>query len=151
MGDGTVYVDEKIVKDLDISEGYIEREKGFQLEEIKRRSALFRKEEGLQQAIKNKIDYNTVAILVDDGAASGVTITAAARSIRKTYPNNKLIIGLPVGPKETVELLRREADHVEVVTSPSLYFNYVGQYYQNFELVSDEKVIEIMKSRRLLL
>jgi putative phosphoribosyl transferase len=150
MGDGTLYVDDRIIRDLDISEDYIEREKDFQLEEINRRSALYRKEEELQQAIKNKINNNTVAILVDDGAASGATVIAAARSIRKTFnPNNILIIGLPVAPKQTVGLLRREADHVEVVTAPSSFFNSVGQYYQSFEPVSDENVIEIMQKRNL--
>ena len=42
VGDGTVYVDDRIVRDLDISEDYIEREKYFQLKEIKRRSELYR-------------------------------------------------------------------------------------------------------------
>ena len=89
---------------------------------------------------------------MDDGAASGATVMAAARSIRKNFnpTNNKLIIGLPVAPKETVELLKIEADHIEVFTAPSSFFNSVGQYYQSFEPVSDEKVIEIMKSRSLL-
>jgi predicted phosphoribosyltransferase len=110
---------------------------------------LYRKKE--LQPLENKINDKTIAILVDDGAASGATVIAAARSIRKTFsPNNKLIIALPVAPKETVELLRREADHVEVVTTPSSYFNSVGQYYQSFESVSDEKVIEIMRHRNLL-
>src|ERR671938_1967656 len=64
MGVGTVYVDDRIVRDLDISEDYIEREKDFQLEEIKRRFAMYRKEEELQQR-QNKIGDNTVTILVD--------------------------------------------------------------------------------------
>jgi putative phosphoribosyl transferase len=130
MGDGTVYVDDRIIKDLDIPEEYIEREKNLQLQEIERRSALYGKQE-LQQQLKNKFNDNTVIIiLVDDGAASGATVIAAARSIRKTFNlpnNNKLIIGLPVAPKETVELLRRESDYVEVVTAPSSFFNSVGQ------------------------
>ena len=88
---------------------------------------------------------------MDDGAASGATVIAAARSIRKSLrSSSKLIIALPVAPKETVELLRREADHVEVVTAPSSFFNSVGQYYQNFEPISDERVIEIMRRRSLL-
>ena len=60
-----------------------------------------------------------------------------------------MIIALPVAPKETVNnLLKKEADQVEVVTRPSsLFFNSVGQYYQSFEPVSDEKVIEVMKNR----
>src|SRR5918912_95740 len=57
MGDGTVYIDDRIVRDLDISEEHIEKEKKFQLQEIKRRSAMYRRkeqEEWLQQAIKTK-------------------------------------------------------------------------------------------------
>jgi putative phosphoribosyl transferase len=105
------------------------------------------------QQLKTKINDNTVTILIDDGAASGATVTAAASSIRKAFNpsnNKKLIIGLPVAPKETVELLRREADYVEVVTTPSLSFNSVGQYYQSFEAVGDGNVIEIMRRRNLL-
>jgi putative phosphoribosyl transferase len=154
MGDGTVYVDDRIVRDLDISGDYIEREKDFQLQEIKRRFAQYRKEEELQQQqqqqLKSKITYNTVAILVDDGAASGATVIAAARSIKIAFSPKKLVIALPVAPKETVEVLKEEADHVEVVTAPSAFFNSVGQYYQRFEQVSDEKVIEILKNRKLL-
>jgi predicted phosphoribosyltransferase len=55
---------------------------------------------------------------------------AAARSIRKKeeYNPKKLIIALPIAPKDSVELLRKEADYVEVVTTPSsTYFNSVGQ------------------------
>jgi predicted phosphoribosyltransferase len=153
MGDGTVYVDDRIVRDLDISEEYMEKEKEFQLQEIKRRSALYRnKEEFLEQSKQNKVINGRTIILVDDGAASGATVIAVARSIKKALnQNNKLIIGLPVAPKETVALLQKEADHVEVITAPSLHFNSVGQYYRSFESVSDEKVIEIMKKRNLLL
>ena len=155
MGDGTVYISDRIIRDLDIPEEYLEKEKNLQLQEIERRSALYIKKEELQyqQQPTSKINDNTLTILIDDGAASGATITAAARSIRKAINpsnNNKLIIGLPVAPKETVELLRREADHVEVIITPSLSFNTVGQYYQSFEAVGDWSVIEIMRRRNLL-
>jgi predicted phosphoribosyltransferase len=56
---------------------------------------------------------------------------------------------LHAAPKETVELLKREAVHVEVVTAPSEFFNSVGQYYQSFEPVNDERVVEIMHKRSL--
>jgi predicted phosphoribosyltransferase len=143
MGDGTVYLDDRIVGALEISEEYVEKEKYFQIEEIKRRSALYRNGE-----LKQSLDRTV--ILVDDGAASGATVIAAARSIKSSNTRN-LIIGLPVAPKETVELLKKEADHVEVVTTPSSFFNSLGQYYRSFESVPDEKVREIMKKRNLLL
>ena len=128
MGDGTVYIDDRIVRDLDISEEHIEKEKKFQLQEIERRSILYGKKESQQEA-ENKITSNTITIvLVDDGAASGATVIAAARSVRKVFNPNKLM---------TVNnLLKKEADQVEVVTRPSsLFFNSVGQYYQSFEPV----------------
>jgi putative phosphoribosyl transferase len=150
MSDGTVYIDDRIVRDLDIQEDYVEYEKKLQLQEIERRSALYTSKTLQPQVSESKINDKarkaTLIILADDGAASGATIIAAARSVRKaSTPNSKLIIALPVAPKETVNnLLRKEADHVEVITKPS-FFNSVGQYYQNFEPVSDEKVIEIIK------
>jgi putative phosphoribosyl transferase len=58
-----------------------------------------------------------------------------------------LIIAIPVAPKETSNLLNNEADHVEVITSPS-NFKSVGQYYQSFEPVTDEQVIDVMKRNR---
>jgi putative phosphoribosyl transferase len=153
MGDDTLYIDDRIVRDLDIPEDYIENEKKLQLREIERRCAQYTQGKSLQQSSENKVkDMTTTGtitttILVDDGAASGATVIAAARSIRKTLsPNSKLIIALPVAPKDTVNLLRKEADHVEVITKPS-FFNSVGQYYQNFEPVDDEKVIDIIKNR----
>jgi putative phosphoribosyl transferase len=153
MSDGTIYIDYRIVRDLDITYDYIEKEKSRQLQEIERRYTLYAQHKPNEEFV-NKIGgqrATTTTILVDDGAASGATIIAAARSIRKTFNPKKLIIGLPVAPKETSELLKREADHVEVVTVPSAFFSSVGQYYQSFEPVNDEKVIEIMKNRKILL
>jgi predicted phosphoribosyltransferase len=154
MEDGTIYLDDRLVKDLDISEEYIEKEKNLQLQEIERRKSLYRNtSKQHERELGNKINDKTIVILIDDGAASGATVIAAARSIRKNSLNNakELIIALPVAPKETVGLLRKEAaDHVEVVTAPSSFFNSVGQFYQNFQPVSDEQVIEIMKKWNLL-
>jgi predicted phosphoribosyltransferase len=155
MGDGTVYIDDRVVRDLDIPEEYIEKEKKLQLQEIERRYSIYIQKKS-QQHPRNKIKYKTTStaaaatttILVDDGAASGATVIAAAKSVRKGLSSNsKLIIALPVAPKETVNnLLRKETDHIEVITKPS-FFSSVGQYYQNFEPVNDEKVIEIMKKQ----
>jgi predicted phosphoribosyltransferase len=62
-----------------------------------------------------------------------------------------LIIAIPVAANDTVDLFKKEADHVEVIITPSTYsFRSVGQYYQSFEQVEDEQVMRIMKSRGLL-
>jgi putative phosphoribosyl transferase len=150
MEDGTTtYLNDILVKELEISQEYIEKEKAYQIQEIRRRSSLYRNSER-EYEFKNNNKY---IILADDGAATGATVIAAARWIikkKKTeYPTNRLIIAIPVVPKQTKDLLKKEADHIEVITSPSTSnFRSVGQYYQSFEPITDEKVIEIMKRNR---
>jgi putative phosphoribosyl transferase len=146
MEDGTTYVDEELIRHFRISSEYLEKEKSHQIQEIKRRTSLFR---GDALTNENNLE-NKIVILVDDGAATGATVIAAARSIRKKFRPKRLIIALPVAPKDTVKLLRQEADTVQVVTSPSSNFRSVGQYYQDFNQVADEQVREIMRNRGLL-
>jgi putative phosphoribosyl transferase len=140
--DGTTYVNQQLISDLQISSGYLEEEKSHQLEEIKRRTALYVGGDYIREDNFN----NKTVIVVDDGAATGATVIAAARSIRNRFRPKRLIIALPVAPKETVRLLKQEADLVEVVTSPSNYFHAVGQYYQDFNPVEDEQVKEILRN-----
>jgi putative phosphoribosyl transferase len=144
MEDGTTYLNDELIRELEISQEYIEKEKIEQIGEIKRRYSLYRNVRRREYQFKD----NTV-ILADDGAATGATVIAAARWIKNNNPTSHLIITVPVAPKQTKDLLRREADHVEVILSPSASsFKSVGQYYQSFEPVTDEQVIEIMKRNR---
>jgi putative phosphoribosyl transferase len=62
-----------------------------------------------------------------------------------------LIIAIPVAPKDTVNLLKEEADGVEVITPQSSNFKTVGQFYHDFNPVADEQVTGIMRNRGLLL
>jgi putative phosphoribosyl transferase len=150
MEDGTLYINDQLMNDFQISSEYLEKEKLEQMQEVKRRAALYRNEatKDLRSFLKDK-----TVILVDDGAATGATIIAAARWIRQLESKPKRsIIAIPVAPKYTVDLLKKECDaEVEVVISPSSStFHSVEQYHQNFRPVSDEQVIRIMKDRNLL-
>lgn len=146
MGDGTTYLDEMIVKDLKISTKYIQDEKLRQLEEIKRRASLYCF--GNREFTNfNKISFssNKTIILVDDGAATGSTLVVAARWIRVTKNPRHFILAIPIAPKHTVNLLKREdIDCIEVITSPTFNFKSVEQYYKNFNQVTDEQVIDIL-------
>ena len=157
MEDGTTYLNDILVKELEISQEYIEKEKTYQIQEIKRRTLLYRRnsEEKEKYELRNNNKY---VVLADDGAATGATIIAAARWIRKQLLVEEqkkqqqqliIIVAIPVAPKQTKDyLLKKEADHVEVITSPSTSnFNSVGQYYQSFEPVTDEQVINIIRKR----
>lgn len=127
--------------------------KPYQIQEIKRRSSLYhrRHDDFATREDHNVLNGKTAIILADDGAATAATVIAAARWIKKktNNPKSHLIIAVLVFPKQTKELLKREGDHVEVILSPSTSnFKSVGQYYQSFEPVTDEQVIEIMKRNR---
>ncbi len=135
MEDGTTYMNEYLIKALKLSEDYLEREKAKQLAEIKHRRALYPKNR--EYSLRNRI-----VILTDDGIATGATIIAAARWIRKHSPNY-LVIAVPVAAPQTVGILRQEADAVDVILSPEA-LNSVGQFYENFEPVTDDQVREIL-------
>jgi predicted phosphoribosyltransferase len=100
----------------------------------------------------NSIDNTKTAILTDDGAATGATLIAAARWLKnKNYSSKQIIIATPVAPKDIVSSLKKESDHVVIILTPSnSSFRSVGQYYQEFNPVTDEQVIEIMKARNIL-
>ena len=154
MEDGTTYIDLQLINDLQISSEYLEKEKLEQIQEIKRRTALYRNNEPTRKGFSSSSSFlkDKTVILVDDGAATGATIIAAARWIMKLENKPKrLIIAIPVAPKSTVNLLRKEYNtEVEVVISPSSTFHSVEQYHQNFQQIPDEQVIKIMKDRNLL-
>jgi putative phosphoribosyl transferase len=154
MEDGTTYIDLQLINDLQISSEYLEKEKLEQIQEIKRRTALYRNNEPTRKGFSSSSSFlkDKTVILVDDGAATGATIIAAARWIMKLENKPKrLIIAIPVAPKSTVNLLRKECNtEVEVVISPSSTFHSVEQYHQNFQQIPDEQVIKIMKDRNLL-
>lgn len=141
MEDGTSYINRYIVNALRIPQDYIENEKARQAAEIKRRAAAYRKPGSYHIAGKN-------AILVDDGIATGATVIASARWARKQNPSS-LTVAVPVAPPQSVEVLEQEADSVLVLHTPP-DFASVGQFYEEFGSVSDDQVMQIMRSRGLL-
>jgi len=141
MEDGTSYTNRYLVNALRIPQNYIENEKARQTAEITRRAAAYRKSSDYRIAGKN-------AILVDDGIATGATVIASARWARNQNPSS-LTVAVPVAPPQSVEVLEQEADSVIVMHTPR-DFSSVGQFYEEFGPISDEQVMQIMRSRGLL-
>jgi putative phosphoribosyl transferase len=107
-----------------------------ELAEIKRRRRSYVGDRG-HPALKGHI-----AIVVDDGIATGATTRAALRSVRKQKPE-KLILAIPVAPTASLEELRGEADAI-VCLEDYETFGAVGFYYSDFRQVSDEEVRHIL-------
>jgi putative phosphoribosyl transferase len=147
MEDGTTYLDEELIRMLQITPDYLEKERLEQLEDIRRRSILY-------SICRTTNEYEHLeektVILVDDGAATGSTLIVAAKWLRMKHTPKRLLIAVPVAPRRTVKLLEYESDEVKVAISPSI-FGSVEQFYDDFEQVPDDRVMEILRTRHMLI
>ncbi|MEU1385149.1 MULTISPECIES: phosphoribosyltransferase family protein [unclassified Nonomuraea] len=84
-------------------------------------------------------------IVVDDGLATGVTARAALRAVAAAGPA-RVTLAVPVGAEETVEMMRAEADEVVVLLTP-IDFRAVGQWYEHFDQLTDEDVLDLLERR----
>lgn len=83
-----------------------------------------------------------VAVLVDDGLATGSTMMAAVRALRRLGPA-RIVVAVPVGSSDACAMLRREADEVVCARIPES-FRAVGEWYRNFTQTTDEEVQNIL-------
>ncbi|MGP3956524.1 phosphoribosyltransferase [Nonomuraea sp. 3N208] len=81
-------------------------------------------------------------IVVDDGLATGGTARAALRAVA-THKPAKVTLAVPVGARETVRSMQEEADEVVVLLTP-IDFRAVGQWYERFDQLSDDDVLELL-------
>jgi len=133
-----VILDRDLVARLDVSDDYLKREIETQVDEISRRRLMY------MGSSKESVLKDKVAILVDDGLATGSTAKAAIKLVRSRSPK-KLVVAIPVGPKNTVQSLEGQADEVICLDSPAGFYA-VGQVYEDFEQVTDDEVIVILRS-----
>jgi putative phosphoribosyl transferase len=148
--DGTTYLNKTLIEKLKISDEYVDKELSYQLQEISRLSKIFYQDTKTLLNDKYITDNDKTIVIVDDGAATGSTIIATLRSLRKKYNPKCIIVALTVSPRGTVDLLRKEGiDHIEVVTIPSdNNFVTIEQFYQNFDQVSDGVILNIINAEQ---
>jgi putative phosphoribosyl transferase len=87
-------------------------------------------------------------ILVDDGLATGATLRAAARAVRKGHPRH-LIAAVPVASQAALDEMRREVDEVVAVFTRT-EFTTVSASYEDFSPVTDEEVLNLLRPTRLI-
>jgi len=136
LHDGSYFPNSDVLKILQVSQRYIDLEKAAQMKEVQRRLISYR------GSIQYELSGKTI-VLVDDGLATGATMTVVALWVKKQNPK-KIIIAVPVGARETIQKLAKIVDLVVVLAIPD-FFNAVGQFYENFDQVEDIEVQKIMK------
>jgi predicted phosphoribosyltransferase len=137
---GELFVQSETAAYAGVDDEYLKRQKSKQLSEIKRRALLFRK-------VAPKISLaGKTAIMTDDGIATGATMRAALWAARRERPK-RLIVAVPVGPRETLSEIAVDADEVIALKSPP-YFDSVGRFYLRFAQVEDGEVLRILEDYR---
>lgn len=134
-GDGIFDAD--VIERLDIPQIYIDKEV-----EKQKKEALYRLETYRKGMPPRNFKGKTV-IIVDDGLATGSTMKAAIKSIRSEGAE-EIVVAVPVSPPDTLDEIEAIVDEVVCLGTP-LYFQAVGQFYNDFSPTEDEEVIALMK------
>jgi putative phosphoribosyl transferase len=132
---GGRYLNAMLMQEAGVTEAYLAAVTARETAEAHRREERFR---GTRRAPRVE---GRIVIIVDDGLATGATMRAAVRSLRKHQPA-RLIVAIPVGAPETCDALRAEADDVVVLHEPEPFLA-VGLYYGDFS-PTDEQEIEVL-------
>jgi putative phosphoribosyl transferase len=137
--DPQVIINEALAADLAIDESYIADETARQLQEIERRRRVY-----LGDRPPVPLAGRTV-IIVDDGIATGSTVRAVLRTVRKAGAG-RIVLAVPVAPDDTIERLRAEVDEIVCVSSPSPFIA-VGAHYAEFPQLADADVVALLEER----
>jgi predicted phosphoribosyltransferase len=134
--DGSVYLDEETIDRLGIDEEYVERERERAAETAREKANTYRQGEPYD------VEGKTV-VVVDDGVATGATLTACVRMLREKWAE-RIVVAVPVGSPGSLAELEGEADDVVALAEPAS-FRAVGQFYDRFGQVTDEEAIAYLR------
>lgn len=136
-GAPVIVVEPRVQAEAGIDRAYIEERAAQELKEIERRRALYLAHRAPEP------ESGRTAIVVDDGIATGTTVRAALRGLRKRAPA-RLVLAVPVAPPETIDALRAEVDDVVCLAQPAP-FGAIGYFYLDFHQLTDDEVIALMR------
>lgn len=129
---GIRVLNDPVIAAAQISEAALEQVAEQEARELERREHLYRGHRPRPQV------RDRCVILVDDGVATGATMRAAIAALRQQHPD-RVVVAVPVTAADTLEVLEREADQVVCLATPHPFWS-IGQWYENFDQVSDHEV-----------
>lgn len=140
VGEGDVVIlNEEPMRQLGLSRDDLQDSIQAEQDELKRRVDRYRRgREAVPLADRS-------VVVVDDGLATGVTATAAARVLRARGVEH-IVLAIPVGPPDNVEQVGTHYDDVVVLQTPDR-FRAVGMWYRDFGQTTDDEVVDLLDAR----
>ena len=129
---------EAIIRVAHVSEAEFDEVRASELAEAQRRRELY-VGRGRRLSLKGR-----AVIVIDDGIATGASMRAAVKAVRKQQPA-RLVVAVPVAARTSLEALREEVDDIVCVDVRD-DLRAIGVYYDDFEQVSDDEVIAALRS-----
>jgi putative phosphoribosyl transferase len=133
---GVRVLNEDIVQMLRIPDEMIEATVAKETEELERRERLYR---GDRPGLDAR---GRVAILIDDGLATGSTMRAAAMALRRHLPS-RIVVAAPVAAGSTCDELSNEVDEVICAETPEPFYA-ISIWYRDFTQTTDDQVRELL-------
>ena len=138
--DGVRVLNDGVVRAAHLDGDNMEAVERKQRHELRRRAERFRRGRG-------RIPLTgRIAVIVDDGIATGATAKAACQ-VARAHGASRVVLAVPIGPKDITASFAGYADEVVCLRTPS-FFAAVGQGYRDFRQTSDDEVIELLDRAR---
>jgi predicted phosphoribosyltransferase len=138
--EGEIILNEGLLTQLSLTEQEMKAEIKRTMDVIKKRDQLFRQ----ARPFPSLQDKNI--IVVDDGLASGYTMFAAIKFIKKKNPQ-KVIVGVPTGSGKTVDFVLSVVDELVCLNVRNIFPYAVADAYRNWYDLTDEEVLKIIRER----
>ncbi len=136
-GDPLPILNKELIRHVGATQDYLDREIDYQRQEIERRLQIYRRGRSAPEV------SGKVAIVIDDGIATGYTFRAALEGLRRRNPR-RLVGAAPVAARESAEMLQSFADELICLSTPHSFFA-VGAWYRRFDQTSDEEVAALLR------
>src|SRR6266480_7680136 len=133
---GVRVLNEDVMRAIPHADQAIEAVTAREKAEVQRREQSYREDRPAPEL------RDRIAILVDDGLATGATMRAAVKALRKRGAA-KIVVAVPVGPPDTCHEIEEQADETICLSTPE-FFQAVGQYYDDFSQTTDEDVRQLL-------
>lgn len=134
---GTQLLNQEIIDGLGVTRSALEAVIRKEQIELERREKLYRGGSGRISVM------DRVAMLVDDGLATGSTMRAAVAALRQYHPG-RIVVAVPIAPLATCEELHEVADDVVCAVTPEPFYS-VGLWYEDFSQTTDDEVRELLQ------